>query len=124
MPHTFLCSLGWTLLAFAIANSIGVTIASRRFQLTIADTADLENAKNWPLEFLSKNGLKTKEEKENETILESAKKFHKLFYNWFGTEAISVKRSDNKVTVEGPFRLIDRLYSSVDSKLRFGKPVN
>ena len=115
---------GWTLLAFAIANSIGVTIASRRFQLTITDTTDLENAKNWALEFLSKNGLKTKEEKENETILESAKSFYKLFYNWFGTEATSVKRSDNKVVVEGPFRLIDSLYSSVDSKLRFGKSVN
>jgi hypothetical protein len=113
-----------TLFLLASGTSIGVTFGSRRFQLIIAETADIENAKDWVMEFLSKNGRKLKEKKDSETTFESTKGFHRIFNNWFGAELISVRRVDNKIIVGGPFRLVDRLEGSVDSKLRFGKSLD
>jgi hypothetical protein len=112
----------WTLfILLPIGVAIGLTFGTREFQLVITDTNDLEKAKEWTLEFLSKNRLSIKDKNQNETTLESTKSYNRLFNNWFGTELISVRQIDNKLIVGGPYRLVDRLADSVDSKLRFGK---
>jgi polar amino acid transport system substrate-binding protein len=116
---------GWGSYLFsAVALSVGLTMGTRRFELVIADPNDLVKAKEWTLEFLTKNGLTVKHKNEVETTLESTKSYNRLFNSWFGTELISVKRTDNRVIVAGPFRLVDRLADSVDLKLRFGKSVD
>lgn len=126
-PNPFDMKLpGWwtSMILLPIGVAIGLTFGTRKFQLVIADPIDLEKTKEWTLQFLSKNGLEIKEKGQNEMTLESNKSYNRLFNNWFGTELISVKQTDNKVIVGGPFRLIDRLADSVDSKLRFGKPLD
>lgn len=112
---------GWRVaLLYSIMNSIGLTLGARRFQLSIGDKDDLEKVKGWTLEFFSDNGVRIKEEKENETTLESVKRFSRLFNNWFGMELISVKRFDNKIAVTGHVRRIKGLRNSIQSKLRLG----
>jgi hypothetical protein len=111
--------LNFILLPVGIA--IGVTIGTRRFQLVITDTNDLEKTNEWSLEHLTKNGLIIKDENKGETTLKSNKVHNRLFNNWFGTELIYVNQINNKIIVSGPFRLIERLAYSVDSKLKFGE---
>ena len=111
---------GWRVaLLYSIMHSIGMTLVARRFQLSIGDTDDLEKVKGWTLEFFSYNGVRIKEEKENETTLEPVNRFNQLFYNWFGMELISVKRVDNKIVVAGHVRRI-KGRNSIQSKLRLG----
>ena len=115
----------WTnFVLLPVGVAIGLTFGTRRFQLVIADTKDLEKAKAWTLDFLSKNGLSVKKASQDQTTLESKKSYNRLFNSWFGTELISIRQTDNKVIVGGPFRLVDRLADSVDSKFRFGKSLD
>ncbi|MBK7650823.1 MAG: hypothetical protein IPJ20_08830 [Flammeovirgaceae bacterium] len=110
--------LWWfNLILFPLGISIGVTFGARRVQLIIADTADTEKLYDWTLEFLLKNELRIKKKQDSEATLESNNNFNRIFNNWFGVEVTSVKRIDNRIIVEGPFRLID----TVDSKLRYSK---
>lgn len=112
----------WTnFILLPVGVAIGLTFGTRKFQLVIADTNDLEKVREWTLEFLLKNGLSIKDKNQNVTTLESLKSYNRLFNNWFGTEVMSVWQKDNKVIVGGPFRLVDRLADSVDNKLRFGR---
>lgn len=112
----------WKYVFFALANAIGLTLATRKLQLTISDTSNLENIKDRVFEFLLDNGVKAKETTESKMTLEPVNKFNRMLNNWFGTEVISVSRISDKLIVEGPFRHIDRLKGYVDSKLRFGVP--
>jgi hypothetical protein len=115
----------WTsFVLLPVGVAIGLTFGTRRFQLVIADTKDLEKAKAWTLDFLSKNGLSVKKASQDQTTLESKKNYNRLFNSWFGTELIFIRQTDNKVIVGGPFRLVDRLADSVDSKFRFGKSLD
>ena len=115
----------WTsFILLPVGVAIGLTFGTRRFQLVIADTKDLEKAKAWTLDFFSKNGLSVKKASQDQTTLESTKSYNRLFNSWFGTELISIRQTDNKVIVGGPFRLVDRLADSVDSKFRFGKSLD
>ncbi|ELR73389.1 hypothetical protein C900_04241 [Fulvivirga imtechensis AK7] len=119
-PNPFELKLyGWWLLPVGVA--IGLTFGTRKFQLVISDTNDQEKVKQWTLQFLSENGLNVKDSNENETTLESLKNYNRLFSNWFGTELISVRQTDAKIIIGGPFRLVDRLADSVDTKLRYEK---
>ena len=118
-PNSF--ELTWIPMALlAIGPAAGATLGARKHQLSIGDTDDLEKFKGWTLEFLSDNGLRITEEKENETTLQSVKRFNQLFNNWFGMELVSVKRVDNKIVVEGPVRRIEGVKNSIQSKLRLG----
>ena len=122
-PNTFeLSSTTWwtSLTLLSLGTSIGVTFGARRFQLNIAETNDIVRTKDWTLEYLSKNGLRIKENKESVTTLESNKGFNRLFDNWFGTELVHVRQIADQIIIEGPFRHVDQ----VDSKLRFGKILN
>lgn len=114
-------SLWWfNLIIYPLGISIGVTLGARRIQLKIADADNIEKAKNWTLEYFSKNGLRIRENNSSGTTLESTNSFGRLFNNWFGTELVSVRHIDNEVIIEGPFRHVD----SIDSKLRFSKSLN
>jgi hypothetical protein len=113
--------LWWfNLILFPLGISIGVTFGARRVQLIITDTADTEKLYDWTLEFLLKDGLRIKKKQDSEATLESNNNFNRIFNSWFGAEVTSVKRTDDRIIVEGPFRLVD----TVDSKLRYGKPLD
>lgn len=118
-PHTFgLNSLSWspTLILMAVGTSAGVTLGARKFQLNIVNSDNLEKTKEWTIEYFIKNGLRVRENNNSGTTLESISSFNRLLNNWFGTELVSVKQTDNTLIIKGPFRHVD----SVDSKLRFG----
>uniref|UniRef100_UPI00404B29DB hypothetical protein n=1 Tax=Fulvivirga sp. TaxID=1931237 RepID=UPI00404B29DB len=100
-------------------TSSGVTIGAKRFQLNIAETGDLGRAKEWVLDYFSKNGLRLRETNNGQTILESTNSFYRLFKSWFGMELVSIKRIEDKLVVEGPVRQVEL----IEYKLRFGKPL-
>ena len=111
----------WIIVALlAIGNAAGVTLGARKHQLSITDVDDLEKVRGWALEFLLDNGARITKQKENETTLESVKRFNRLFNNWFGMELISVKRVENKILVEGHTRWVEGLKNSIQSQPRLG----
>jgi hypothetical protein len=117
---------GWTIsmILLPLSVSIGLTLGTRKFQLIITNPNDLNATKESILKFLLKNGLTIKEKSESEITLESNKFYNRIFNNWFQLETVLLKDLDNKVIVDGPFRLVDRLADAVDSKLRFGKSLD
>ena len=101
-PFDLRLSDWWThSILLPVGVAIGLTFGTRKFQLTIADTKHLERAREWILDFLSKDGLTVKEKNHNETTLKSTKSYNRLFNNWFGTELISIKMTDKRVIVDG-----------------------
>ncbi|MEO0133039.1 MAG: hypothetical protein ABIK73_08945 [candidate division WOR-3 bacterium] len=109
---------GWlNVVGYPLFISLGVTFGTRRLQLVIYDTVDLESIKSSTVEYFKNNGLKIKKEKKDELEFESNNQFNRLFNNWFGTELTTVRQTDNKIIIEGPFRHVD----SIDSKLRSSK---
>jgi len=122
LPDAFrLNPYGWwtSLIILALGTSIGVTYGARRFQLSIADT-DIRKINDWIIEFLSRKGLRIKEKNEGETTLQSRNSFNRMLNNWFGTEVVFVKQTENEIIVEGPFRFVN----SIGTTLRFGKSLD
>lgn len=109
---------GWlNVVGYPLFISLGVTFGARRLHLVIYDTVNIENIKVSTVEYFKNNGLTIKREKEDELEFESNNKFNRLFNNWFGAELTTVRQTDNKIIIVGPFRHVD----SIDSKLRFSK---
>ena len=119
-PDAFtLNPFGWlsSLIILAFGTSVGVTFGARRFQLIVAGNDDIKKINGWTLHFLSNRGLRIKDKNESETTFEPGYSYNRLLNSWFGTELVFVKQADNKLIIEGPFRLID----SVETKLKFEK---
>lgn len=109
---------GWlSVVGFPLFLSLGVTFGTRRFQLVIYDAAETENIRFSIVEHFKSNGLNIKKKKGDVLEFESNNFFNRLFNNWFGTELTTLKQTDNKIIIEGPFRHVD----SIDSILRFSK---
>lgn len=104
---------------YSVTLSLGVTFGARRFQLLITDPTDMAKVNDITENYFIKNGTRLKQKKDNETIFESVKSFNRLFNNWFETELVSIYKTENQIKVVGPFRLVD----SLDSKLRFTRPL-
>jgi hypothetical protein len=104
---------------YSVTLSFGVTFGARRVQLTITNPTDIERVNDMVENFFTMNGTRVKKKYESETIFESVKSFNRLFNNWFETELVCINKTENQVKVVGPFRLVD----SLDSKLRFTRPL-
>lgn len=103
----------------SLGTSFGATIGAKRYQLNIAETGDLERAKEWVLDYFSKNGLRLKETNNGQMTLESTNGFYRLFKSWFGMELVSIKQVEDRLIVEGPVRQVEL----IEYKLRFGYPL-
>ena len=111
----------WTyLILIPIGSAIGFTLGTRRIQISITDSSDLENVKNWTSDFLTRNRMIVKLENHDETVFRSKKFYNQMFGDWFGTELISIKMNKDLLTISGPLSLLDKF----DTKLRFGKITN
>lgn len=104
-----------SVIILALGTSLGVVFGGTRMRVVITG-GDLLKVRNWTLGFLSRNGLRIKEQDEGKVVFQSSSGYYRMFDHWFKTELVSVKMENDKLTVEGPFRKVD----SIDSKLRFG----
>lgn len=106
-------------LLYSVTLSFGVTFGARRVQLIITNATDMERVNDMAENFFINSGTRVKKKSESEKIFESVKSFNRLFNNWFETELVCINKTENQLKVVGPFRLVD----SLDSKLRFTRPL-
>ncbi|MCZ8353863.1 MAG: hypothetical protein O9340_03960 [Cyclobacteriaceae bacterium] len=99
----------------SILISIALTIYLRKSRLTIMELDDLHRIKSLLIEKLKKNGLKIKEEKENEITLELINRIGNFFNVWFGTETTTIKLVNNKIIVESNLRVVRNLVHELDN---------
>ena len=99
----------------SILVSIALTLYLRKSRLTIIELDDLHRIKRLLLEKLTKNGLKIKEEKENELTLELINRIGNFFNVWFGTETTTIKLVNNKIIVESNSRVVRNLVYELDN---------
>lgn len=104
------------LILIPIGSAVGYSLGTRRFHLIISETTDLEKTKSWALDFLLRNGLKIKSTNDIETIIQSKKGHNQIFGNWFGTELTSIKKIENRIEIDGPFRHIDIIETKLKLK--------
>ena len=98
----------------SILISIALTIYLRKSRLTIMELDDLHRIKSLLIEKLTKNGLKIKEEKENEITLELVNRIGNFFNVWFGIETTTIKLVNSKIIVESHSRVVRKLMHELD----------
>ncbi|AKD03788.1 hypothetical protein POKO110462_03830 [Pontibacter korlensis] len=98
-------------------NAAAFAYSSRKHELIISEVNDPAYVAKWAVELLQLNGMRIKSTEDNMTVLESGKKYTRMLNNWFGTELLTLRTSENEVRAIGNFRCIDIL----DTKIKFGQ---